>query len=1187
MKKILPYIGLGLISLIPLLWFKGDLIIAHGDDALFLNPGACFNSIKWSWDTFFYNCGGANNSMPLLFPLSLFWFLFTKLGIGLAVIERIWLVVVWFLTGFSILYLGRILNLRPIASFFAMVLYLVNIFVAQQPLIYNFRLPYMTLPLFLAFTIKGLYPGNNMIKYIILFSLSTILLVSAWTNPPWILPSFILISFYLLYRLISAENKGERLRVIFFILGIALFTSLLNLWWFIPNLFTFSKSIGSIRGLNLNIFIGRGFYEVFRFLKSWAFGYSGYEYHKAYYNSWIIILASYLIPIIVFSSLFRRGKGFRDYWFFIFMSLLFMFLAKGPLPPLGGIYNYMFRNLPGFVMFREPYTKFMPIVILAFAILFGDSVNWLINIMGNKFKHYSSIYFSVSVFFIVCIAGVPIFTKNIFWQRQNGWKENKGERSAYVRIPEYWYLARDWFKSHFKDGNLFALPRSTGVYNWSSGFNSSGTVAKYLLDTPIISCSGNSNTALRLVNAIYDTFVEDRGNLCYLLRLFNISYIVHDKDIYTNTNWRFHDVNYLPPHVMEKRLKKQGGLDIQETIGHLDFYKIKDEYYLPKIYVANNLSYIDGTLSDLVLAPLEEYYLGRPALLLKEGSPIKTLPVDLVKRINNHISVSRGIGCGDRSIMKVLESGDYNIFLKLVPNFINQIETSKSRIDVDLTALIPKGKYNPNSISSYDYKIYPYGIVLALPFDGVPQEDEYLQIKDFEPDGEDIDTDLTQYPYLGLCYRVEDPDVQTLQLTLGIDIDGDGKENFWLRDIFERPAPTKFSYFYYDACGKAQRMLQLLVQKGELKIDRDIEYYHAVKLEIYPHKLWGVDCSQDSRNYNFYLKDLGFFGKYAPLKSLIIKDRVLDDFSQEKEMVIKSDTKEVVLYIEPVDLTEYNQIEFQWQGMEKNSLINVKLDIDIDNDSLPDREEVVYTFNGSTEVVSHLVDFRNIMTMGYEDIPGVRLLSVHWSSDNLEPSEIRKNLERLIIYRWNPVKDYKNFSFKDYIFSLNNRRYTAEFSSLGNTRSKGIIVQYENINLISGRNIIENLLAENDPFYLEWVCFKKSKPRQIPEEDLPRIKWQKINPTEYMVNVTGATGSFLLVFSESFHNEWKAYILPNKTEVKEHIPVNGYAQGWWVGEGSPDFQILIRYRPQVWASAGYIISGITLLGCLIYLCCRK
>lgn len=1183
MRRLLPYIGLGLISLIPLLWFKKGLIIAHGDDALFLDPGAFFESIKWSWDTFFYNCGGANNSMPLIFPLSLFWFLLSKSGIGLAMIEMVWLTGVWFFTGLSVLYLGRILNLRPIASFFAMVLYLVNIFVAQQPLIYNFRLPYMTLPLFLAFTIKGLDHGNNIIKYIILFSISTILLVSAWTNPPWILPSFILISFYLLYRLISAENKGERLRVIFFISGTALFTSLLNLWWFIPNLFTFSKSIGSIRGLNLNIFIGRGFYEAFRFLKSWAFGYSGYEYHKLYYNSWVVILTSYLIPIIVFSSLFRRGKGFRDYWFFIFMSLLFMFLAKGPLPPLGTVYDYMFRKIPGFVMFREPYTKFMPIVILSFAIFFGDSVSWII----NRCRRNISIYFSLSVFFVVCIAGMPVFTRDIFWQRQNGWKENKGERSAYVRIPEYWHLARDWFKSHFKDGNLFALPRSTGVYNWSSGFNSSGTVAKYLLDTPIISCSGNSNTALRLLNAIYDAFVEDRGNLCYLLRVFNISYIVHDKDIYTNTNWRFHDVNYLPPHVMEKRLKKQGGLDIQETIGHLDFYKIKDEYYLPKIYAANNLSYIDGTLSDLVLAPLEEYYLGRPALLLKEESPIEVLPTDLINQINNHIYVSRGIRYGDRSVVKVLGSGNYNVFLKLVPNFINQIEASEFRIDVDLADLIPKGRYNPSSISSYDYKIHPYGVVLTLPFDGGPQEDEYLQIKDFEPDGKDIDIDLTQYPYLGFCYKIDDPEVQTLQLTLGIDIDGDGKENLWLRDIFERPAPTKFSYFYYNACGKAQRILQLLVQKGELQIDRDIEYYHAVKLEIYPHKLWGVDCLQNSCNYNFYLKDLKFFSNYTSSKDLLIKDRGLDIFMPDERMVIKRDTKEVVLYTEPVDLMEYNQIEFQWQGMEVNSLINVELDIDIDNDGLADREEVVYTFNTSTEVVSHLIDFRNVMTMGYEGISGVRLLGIHWSSDDLELGEIRRNLERLIIYRQAPVKDYKNLYFKDYIFSLNNRRYTAEFSSLGNTRSKGIIMQYENIDLISGRNIVENLLAENDPFYLDWICFKKSKPRQIPEEDLPRIKWQKINPTEYMIDVTGAFGPFLLVFSESFHNEWRAYILPDKTEVKKHIPVNGYAQGWWVGEVSPDFQILIRYRPQVWTNMGWIISGITLLGCLIYLCRKK
>jgi hypothetical protein len=43
-------------------------------------------------------------------------------------------------------------------------------------------------------------------------------------------------------------------------------------------------------------------------------------------------------------------------------------------------------------------------------------------------------------------------------------------------------------------------------------------------------------------------------------------------------------------------------------------------------------------------------------------------------------------------------------------------------------------------------------------------------------------------------------------------------------------------------------------------------------------------------------------------------------------------------------------------------------------------------------------------------------------------------------------------------------------------------------------------------------------------EALPTLEFKKINPTKYQVRVHGASGAFPLVFSESFHKEWKAYL---------------------------------------------------------------
>lgn len=1193
MKKILFYLGIGLISLTPLLWFKGDLIIAHGDDSIFLNPGVFFGSIKWSWDTFFYNCGGANNSMPLLFPLSLFWNVLFKLGVGLAVIEKIWLVAVWFITGLSMFYLTRALGLSLTASFFAVLLYLLNIFVIQQPLIYNFRLPYMALPLLLAFTIKGLNSETNMIKYIILFSLSTFLLVSAWTNPPWVLPALILTSFYVLCRLILSRTVKQGKQVVYFVIGISIFTFLLNLWWFIPNIASFGGSLVTIGGLNLNIFKGEGFYEVFRFLKSWAFGRSGYRYHELYYSSWIIILAGYIIPIIVFSSLFRKKKGFKDYYFFVFAALSAVFLAKGPLPPLGEYYNYLFRNLPGFIMFREPYTKFMPIVIFAFAVLLGDSISWICSILKNKYSRNISVYFSIAILFIIGAASFPIFTNSIIWQRQNGWKENPGGRSAYVKVPSYWRAANVWFKLHFKKGRLFVVPRSTGVYNWDSGFNCAGTAASYLLGVPVVSCSGNTNTAVRLLNYIYNAFVEEDIKLSNILRVFSVSYILHDKDIYTNPDWRFYDLDYLPPGAMEERLRKQRGIETEEGIGHLDWYKIRDEYYLPKIFAADNLTYVKGTLSDLVLEPLKECFQGNPAVFLEGYSPKEILPENLAAMINNVIVIGKGFmpgfvpkyrniiylfkrkDYGDLFPIKLLEPGDYNISLKLKPNFTSQFITSGSKIDIDLDKLIVKGKFYPNKVSFFDYEVSPYEIILTTLFDGTSQDDEYLQIKDFDPEGKDIDIDINRYPYLSLCYRVEDSKVQTLQLVLGIDINNDNEPDFWLRDILERAAPTKFSYLYYDVYSRARQ------------INKHAEYYKVVKIEIYPHKLWGVDCSQKPQNYNFYIKKLQFLNKLNEKKELLIKDKIWDKFLSEKDMIVESSSNELIVHIDPIDLIKYNIVEFQWQGIQRNSLVDVKLVLDSNNDGLVDREETIYSFNTSAKAVSHLIDFKNVISRGYENVSNLSLLGVKWSGRNIKPDDIRKSLKRLIVYKQQPIGDYRNFHFKDYAFSLDGRRYFSECFSLGNGKSGSVVVDYKDIPLTSNSKTIENLLAENDAFSFQWICFKKSMPPEIPQMNLPDIEWEKVNPTKYLVRIKDAKDPFLLVFSESFHKGWRAYIWPTKEEIKNHLPANGYAQAWWVENPMSNFQILIKYMPQDWTNLGWGISGLTLLGCLVYLWRRK
>ena len=136
--------------------------------------------------------------------------------------------------------------------------------------------------------------------------------------------------------------------------------------------------------------------------------------------------------------------------------------------------------------------------------------------------------------------------------------------------------------------------------------------------------------------------------------------------------------------------------------------------------------------------------------------------------------------------------------------------------------------------------------------------------------------------------------------------------------------------------------------------------------------------------------------------------------------------------------------------------------------------------------------------------------------------------------------------------------------------------------------------------------------------DRKQEEYKKINPSRYLIDVK-TSESFWLVFSESFHEEWKAYIRKNaqgkkkktsenrepglalvsawknrenRIELKDHFIANGYANSWWVpveinssqGKSNTNsFEIILEFKPQRLFEIGIFISMLTLICCLSYL----
>jgi hypothetical protein len=128
-------------------------------------------------------------------------------------------------------------------------------------------------------------------------------------------------------------------------------------------------------------------------------------------------------------------------------------------------------------------------------------------------------------------------------------------------------------------------------------------------------------------------------------------------------------------------------------------------------------------------------------------------------------------------------------------------------------------------------------------------------------------------------------------------------------------------------------------------------------------------------------------------------------------------------------------------------------------------------------------------------------------------------------------------------------------------------------------------------------------------ENSVKIDVNRVNPTKYFIRIENFNEKFLLVFNDKYHPQWKAYKLEvesnkkiqpsfsalldlfklnERTEIKDHIKVNGYANGWFVNKGRENAAseencvIMIEYIPQRFFEMG-VLTFLSTLGMVIVL----
>ncbi len=159
---------------------------------------------------------------------------------------------------------------------------------------------------------------------------------------------------------------------------------------------------------------------------------------------------------------------------------------------------------------------------------------------------------------------------------------------------------------------------------------------------------------------------------------------------------------------------------------------------------------------------------------------------------------------------------------------------------------------------------------------------------------------------------------------------------------------------------------------------------------------------------------------------------------------------------------------------------------------------------------------------------------------------------------------------------------------------------------------LKDISVEEVPDYHVYLL----KQRATQEMVVPKIAYQKINPTKYTVKIRDAKTPYFLSFGENYNPGWKIsfhnqqdfltarvasffndtiieyapqtsfldkhfldVFTSQKNTPDSHYQVNGYANGWYIDK-TGDYDITVEYAPQRFVYFGVILSLLTLLSFL-------
>lgn len=379
----------------------------------------------------------------------------------------------------------------------------------------------------------------------------------------------------------------------------------------------------------------------------------------------------------IFPTIFIVGLLLNRSLVFLLIFLFFLvifFMLSGSITNSGlQLYQFFFKTLPGFTMFRSFFGQWMHIYMFFYSLLFGFSLFYILKRLRYSFQILVFIFLLI----LILASGIPLIKGDVV--RAVLTRSAGVEVRAPIKMDPKYEEALAYIKNDPIDGKYLTLPLVDHFYQIVAGSKGGA----YLGPSTIAYLTGKKDFgSSQILNPFTDVLLKDikaenYDNIYSIFPVLNIRRIFYNSDSYIYEN--FLDFPY--QQMREYMPQNQNGykefitkLPVKEEVnfGNKYFiYKVDDDLYLPHIYVAKNVKYVDSKENKLDHL-LNNFLNGdiRTAVIDKsEGldfSVIDSVPKVTFQKINNTKYIIDVENATDPFLLVFSEqfNSDWKLFLK-------------------------------------------------------------------------------------------------------------------------------------------------------------------------------------------------------------------------------------------------------------------------------------------------------------------------------------------------------------------------------------------------------------------------------------------------------------------------------------------------------------------------------------------